>query len=260
MSRSIKRLEDTLQCTLFNRTTRNIDLTEEGARFATQIRQGLKAIEEAELALKYSKEQPSGKLRVDAASPFIIHQLTPHIPAFQKAFPEISLDITSHEGIINLIGQRTDLAIRIGPLKDSNLHARMLGKSRLHLVATPEYLANAPKLNSVDDLSHHQLIGFTDSPHLNRWPLTKELKLNFHLRANNGETIRQLCLAHQGIALLSHFMIHQELANGTFVSTLSDQVISPNPREQVQAVFYKNSAVSSRITAFLEFIQPRLIL
>jgi DNA-binding transcriptional LysR family regulator len=84
--------------------------------------------------------------------------------------------------------------------------------------------------------------------------------LRYHLRASSGETIRHLCLAGQGIALLSHFMVYRDIENGSLIPIFENDIVSPNRRESVQAVYYRNSAVSSRISAFLDFIQPRLIL
>lgn len=260
VSRSVSRLESALNCTLLNRTTRRLELTEEGHSFIRYVREGLNTLERGEEALRLLKQAPAGRLRVDAASPFIFHQITPLIADFTEAYPEIHLDITSHDDIIDLLEHKTDVAIRIGELKDSNLHARLLGRSHLHLVASPDYLSNAPELTSVNSLPSHKLIGFTDSHALNVWPLTKEQKLRFSITASSGETVRQLCLQGQGIALLSYFMCKQDIDEGRLVEVLAGNVTSPNRREPVQAVYYRNSAVSSRILAFLDFIQPQLTL
>jgi len=275
VSRAVSRLEDTLQCTLLNRTTRRLELTEEGHVFIRYARESLNTLYTGEEALKLLKQAPSGHLRIDAASPFVFHQLTPLVGDFVAQYPHITLDLTSHDNIIDLLEHKTDLAIRIGDLKDSNLHARLLGKSKLRLVASPEYLhqhnevthiddLNVDDLNvddlNVDDLSTHKLIGFNDAAKLNSWPLKTPVKLNFHMTASSGETLRQLCLNHQGIALLSHFMIGEDLESGRLVEVLPEAIVRPNNREAIQAVYYKNSAVSSRILAFLNFIQPRLTL
>jgi DNA-binding transcriptional LysR family regulator len=258
VSRAVSRLENALQCTLLNRTTRRLELTEEGHTFIKYARDGLNTLQTGEEAIKLLKQSPSGKLRVDAASPFVLHQLVPLIEQFTQQYPQITLDITSHDSIIDLLEHKTDLAIRIGDLKDSNLHARKLGTSELHLVASPEYLKKAPKLSQASDLSHHKLIGFTDSPSLNNWPLNIPLKLSFGITASSGETIRQLCIANQGVALLSHFMVTDDLKTGRLVTVLPKSIKTPNHREDIQAVYYKNSAVSSRILAFLDFIKPNL--
>ncbi|MBA6245568.1 MULTISPECIES: LysR family transcriptional regulator [unclassified Psychrobacter] len=265
VSRAVSRLEDTLQCTLLNRTTRRLELTEEGHVFIRYARESLNTLYTGEEAIKLLKQAPSGHLRIDAASPFVFHQLTPLVGDFVAQYPHITLDLTSHDNIIDLLEHKTDLAIRIGDLKDSNLHARLLGKSKLRLVASPEYLHQHNEVThidnlNVDDLSTHKLIGFNYASKLNSWPLRTPVKLNFHMTASSGETLRQLCLNHQGIALLSHFMIGEDLESGRLVEVLPEAIVRPNNREAIQAVYYKNSAVSSRILAFLDFVQPRLTL
>ena len=258
VSRAVSRLENTLQCTLLNRTTRRLELTEEGHTFIKYARDGLNTLQTGEEAIKLLKQAPSGKLRIDAASPFVLHQLVPLIAEFNQQYPHITLDITSHDSIIDLLEHKTDLAIRIGELKDSNLHAKKLGVSKLHLVASPSYLKHTPAISRTSDLKQHRLIGFTDSPKLNNWPLKSPTTLNFGLTASSGETVRQLCLANQGVALLSHFMIGDDLKSGKLIEILPGSISTPNNREIVQAVYYKNSAVSSRIMAFLDFIKPLL--
>lgn len=260
VSRAVSRLEDTLQCTLLNRTTRRLELTEEGHVFIRYARESLNTLYTGEEAIKLLKQAPSGHLRIDAASPFVLHQLTPLVGEFVQQYPHITLDLTSHDNIIDLLEHKTDLAIRIGDLKDSNLHARLLGKSQLRLVVSPEYLYQHNEVAHINDLSTHKLIGFNDASKLNSWPLKTPVKLNFHMTGSSGETLRQLCLNHQGIALLSHFMIGDDLKSGRLVEVLPEAIVTPNNREAIQAVYYKNSAVSSRILAFLDFIQPRLTL
>lgn len=260
VSRAVSRLEAALNCTLLNRTTRRIELTEEGHLFIAYAREGLTALEKGEDMLRLMHGKPSGRLRVDAASPFVLHQLTPLISEFTTLYPDIHLDITSHDSIIDLLEHKTDVAIRIGDPKDSNINSRLLGRSKLHLVASPDYLAKQGEPHSESDLISHRLIAFTDAPSLNDWPLINKVMLTFAIGASSGETVRQLCLAGQGVALLSNFMIRQDLNQGKLVEVLPGSIASPNRRESVQAVFYKNSAVSSRITALLDFIKPRLTL
>jgi DNA-binding transcriptional LysR family regulator len=181
VSRAVSRLENTLQCTLLNRTTRRLELTEEGHTFIKYAREGLNTLYTGEEAIKLLKQAPSGKLRIDAASPFVLHQLTPLIGEFAKQYPHITLDITSHDSIIDLLEHKTDLAIRIGDLKDSNLHARKLGSSQLRIVASPEYIKNNAAITQIDDLQNHKIIGFSDSPKLNNWPLVKPALFTFSL-------------------------------------------------------------------------------
>lgn len=260
VSRAISRLETELNVTLMNRTTRHFQLTEEGKQFVKNVRLGLAQLTRAEEELKQAKGYPSGKLRVDAASPFIIHQLVPLMPEFNDCFPDIEIELVANETIIDLIEKRTDIAIRIGDLEDSNLQASPLGRTALHIVCSPNYLAYKQPPQSPDELNSHQLIGFSDAPHLNIWPFAIPKRVEPQISSNNGEVVRQLCLSGQGIALLSNFMVAKDIQSGQLVSLMQDQVTSPNRREVVQAVYYKNSAIAARISAFLEFIKPRLSL
>lgn len=260
VSRALSRLEKELDCTLLNRTTRKLELTEEGRLFSEEVRRGLNRLARAEESLRALRGVPAGRLRVDAVTPFILHQLVPLVPGFRECYPQIELELVASENIIDLIERRTDLAIRIGDLQDSNLHARFLGRSPLHVVASPAYLKQHGTPQTLDALRHHQIIGFTDATHLNRWPLSSPVTVVPNLSSSSGETIRQLCLAGQGLALLSEFMIQDDLAKGHLVSVLAHCVSTPNAREPVHAVYYRNTALSSRIIAFLDYVTPRLTL
>ncbi len=139
VSRAVQRLERRLDTPLLNRTTRSVTLTSEGRVFVEQVREGLGRLAEAEEAMRLSRERPSGPLRVDAATPFMLHQLVPLIGGFRDCYPGIELELSASDDIINLLEQRTDVAIRIGGLEDSTLHARPLGRSPLQLVASPQF-------------------------------------------------------------------------------------------------------------------------
>ncbi len=80
------------------------------------------------------------------------------------------------------------------------------------------------------------------------------------LQANSGQTLLELCLAGNGVGCFSNFMIASQLAQGTLVPVLTDQITSPNRREPVYGVYYRNRSVSARVKAFLDFLEPRLVL
>jgi DNA-binding transcriptional LysR family regulator len=260
VSRAVSKIEKQLGVTILNRTTRRIELTDEGSLFVESIRTGLIHIQKAEEDLVTRGELPVGKLRIDAASPFIFHQLIPLIAPFNKAFPDIQIELTSNEGIVDLLEKKTDLAIRIGKLSDSTLYARALGKSPLHIVASPEYLAKRGVPKKITDLSQHLMIGFTGAKVLNSWPLSGGDNIELNLTASNGETVRQLTLAGNGISCLSGFMVNKDISEGRLMVLLEQQKLLNTDREQINAVFYKSSSVARRISVFIDFIQPRLSL
>ena len=258
VSRSVSKVESQLGVSIFNRTTRRVELTEEGRQFVDSVRLGLQVIQSAEEEIVSRGELPKGRLRVDAASPFVFHQLVPLVQSFKEAYPDIELELTSNEGFVDLLEKRTDVAIRIGKLSDSTLHARPLGKSLLHIVASPDYLAKRGLPTKPEDLSSHQVVGFAGNKVLNHWPLPNQSYIPPTVTASNGEIVRQLALAGNGIACLSGFMVQDDIAAGRLVPILEQDKLANTDRERVNAVYYKSSFVSKRISAFIDFIQPRL--
>ena len=114
VSRAVSKVEKQLGVSILNRTTRRVELTDEGRQFVDAIRVGLRHIQQAEEELISRGELPKGRLRVDAASPFVFHQLVPLVRAFNKMYPDIQLELSSNEGFVDLLEKKTDLAIRIG--------------------------------------------------------------------------------------------------------------------------------------------------
>ncbi len=199
ISRAPSRLEDKLETTLLRRTTRRLALTEEGGAMLAHARGILSAADLAEEQMALRRQRPAGKLRVNAASPFMLHAVVPLVGEFLRLYPDIELELNTNDQIIDLIEHRADVAIRIGTLRDSTLHARSLGTSRLRVLASPAYLKARGRPRSVADLAGHALLGFTQPEGLNRWPLRTddglELPIGPHLAASSGETLRHLALA-----------------------------------------------------------------
>lgn len=256
ISRALGRLEDKLGVTLLRRTTRRLELTEEGAAFLAQARRILAAVEQAEEQMSLRRQAPAGRLRVDAATPFLLHVLIPLVAGFRQRYPQIELELTSNEQNIDLLEQRTDLAIRIGALRDSSLHARPLGCSPVRVLASPAYLAARGVPQTPAELEGHDLLGFTQLEHLNSWPLRHaqgdNLAIRPTLRASSGETLRQLALAGAGLVSLSDFMTEQDRASGALVEVLADWRV--DRRQPINAVYYRNTALAARITCFLDYL------
>ncbi|GAA4898101.1 LysR family transcriptional regulator [Ferrimonas pelagia] len=259
ISRAVTRLEKQLGTTLLNRTTRRLELTDEGARFVDAVRPALAGLAAAEEGLG-STQLPAGRLRVDAASPFMQHQIVPHVGEFLRAYPDIELELSASDGVIDLLERRTDVAIRVGALQDSSLHARALGNSPLHIVASPSYLAEYGTPTAPAQLIQHRLLGFIASANLNRWPLAGGGEIQPSIAASSGITVRQLALAGEGVACLSQFMVQEDLKQGRLISVLTTDKIAQPERETVSAVYYRHSVLSPRIQVFLDFLQPRLTL
>ena len=260
VSRTLARLEGKLGTTLINRTTRRMDLTEEGRFFVLHARAILEQMSELEERLSLHRQTPSGRLRINAAAPFMLHAIVPWIAEFRALYPAIELELNTDDLIIDLLQQSTDVAIRIGELADSSLHARSLGCSPIQILASPEYLQRHGVPHQVSDLSEHCLLGFSSVDSLNQWPLRHadgdSWRIRPQLTASSGETLRQLALAGQGIVCLSHFMTHQDIRAGRLQVLLNEA--NNGYRQPIHAVYYRNTQLALRIQCFLDFIQAKL--
>jgi DNA-binding transcriptional LysR family regulator len=259
VSRTISRLEKHLGMTLMHRTTRRLDLTEEGTWLLARARATLADLADTEEQARSRHAQPSGRVRVNAATPALDHLVAPLVADFLDAYPLIELELASGETVVDLIEERADVAIRIGALADSTLNARKLGTSRLRVLAAPGYLARHGTPATVQELGAHRLLGFTAPALLNTWPLEATptgWPVQPAVRASSGETVRHLALGGAGIACLSDFLTRADLASGALVPVLPDATL--DWRQPVWAVFYKQGALAPRVAALVDFLVRRL--
>ena len=260
VSRALSRLEKKLNTALFRRTTRRLELTQEGEKYLVRVRSILEELEAAENMLIMNKEVPSGKLRIDAATPFMLHVIAPLIDKYSSAYPQIDIELISNENLVDLLEQRTDIAVRIGELKDSTLSATPLGLSQLRILASPAYLKKHGTPQNLEELTQHQLLGFSSLEKLNDWPIYDAFNNLFHVDTNiktdSGETLRQLALCGTGIVCLSDFMTQQDIREGRLVQILISSTIKM--QQPINLVYYKNRKLSERVSSFIEFLKAEM--
>ena len=215
---------------------------------------------EAEVHLQQGASQPSGLLRVNASSPALNHLIAPLLAGFIAQYPLIRLELIGAEAVVDLIEERADVAIRVGPLADSTLNARLLGESRLRLVAAPDYLAQRGIPATSAELTRHTLLGFNRPLSLNLWPLMHNeqagISIDPALAASSGETLRHLALSAVGIACLSDFLVGDDLRSGRLVSLLESEILPW--KQAIWAVFYKQGTLAPRVACFVDYIAQAL--
>ena len=257
VSKLISRLEARLGARLINRSTRKLLLTAEGEAFHERALRVLADIDEAEGAVAASQE-PRGRVRVNSNVPFGLHHLLPLVPAFSAAYPKVTLDLVLSDMVVDLMDARTDVAIRVGPMRASQLMARKLGESPMAVVASPAYLARHGTPRTPRDLAGHNGIGFNFARHCDKWPFEVEgerLSLPIHgdATAGDGETARQLALVGQGLARLSHFHIGGDIAAGRLVPVL--EAYNPGDVEEINAVYVGHGGrLPMRVRVFIDFL------
>lgn len=213
-------LEKHLGVRLLNRTTRRVSLTAEGAEYLRRCRRILDEVQDADETLRGSRSRPQGLLRVDVPVAFGRYLLLPALPEFTRRYPAIELDVRLNDRVVDLVAERVDVAVRVGPLQQSGLVARRLAQISIVTCAAPAYLADHGEPATPDDLSNHRLLGVTPSSGGSpEWsfpaPYTpKRLKLRFAMQFNAAEGPIIGAVAGLGITRTVDLMVAEYVARG----------------------------------------------
>jgi DNA-binding transcriptional LysR family regulator len=261
VSKLIGRIEARLGVRLIERSTRRLSLTEEGRLFYERGKAMVGAYDEFERELTAGAASTGGTVRVNTSVGLGVHGLEPLLPAFWQAYPNIVVDLSLSDEIVDLYLDRTDIAFRVGPLADSSLTARRIGAVRRRIVGAPDYLARHGIPKAVEDLDRHNCLGFNFRRSGPIWPLsqggrTVERAISGSLLANNGETVRRMAVAGVGLARLGDFHIRDDLAAGRLIEVLPD--FGGGDVDEVHALYLGGRHIPHRIRLFLDFVVPRL--
>lgn len=257
VSKLVGRLETRLGTRLVNRSTRRLQLTPEGSAFYGRCIQVLADIEEAEREAAAGAE-PRGRLRVNANVPFGLHRLLPLVPDFLARHPGVTLDLVLTDRVVDLLEERADVAIRVGPLRASGLVARKLGASAMAVVGAPGYLARRGIPRTVEEVESHDRIGFNFARSFEEWPFRQEggvrtVPAQGSVQVGDGETARRLALAGIGLARLALFHIGPDIEAGRLVPVLED--LNPGDVQEVHAVFLgQGGHLPARVRAFIDYL------
>lgn len=261
VSKLVGRMEERLGTRLINRSTRQLQLTPEGSAFYERGMRVLADLDEAERCAS-AHMTPRGRLRVNANVPFGHHFLLPLAPEFLERYPDVTLDIVLTDEVIDILEQRTDVAVRAGPLKSSSLMARKLGQTRMVIVGAPSYLARHGTPSTPDELRRHNLLGANYLRAQPSWPLRHEgadavLPVTGNAQASDGEALHRLALAGLGLARLAAFQVREDIAAGRLSPVL--EACNPGDVEEVHAVFVgQGGYLPLRARVFLDFLADRV--
>ena len=258
ISKLVARLEARLGVRLINRSTRKLQLTPEGSAYYDRSIRILDDINTAEREAAIGA-MPRGRVRVNTSVPFGLHWLLPLLPGFFKLHPGISVDVSLTDTVVDLMEERADIAIRVGPLRESRLLARKLGESRMVVVAAPAYLKEHGTPRTPNDLTKHNMLGFCFSKQIDGWPFrdgnggTISVSPVGNALVSDGEAMQKLAAAGAGLARLARFHVDADINAGRLMTVLED--FNPGDLEPVHAVFLGHGGhLPARVRAFLDYL------
>ncbi|QDB84387.1 LysR family transcriptional regulator [Acinetobacter pittii] len=228
IGKSIAKLENELGVSLFHRSTRAITLTAEGQLFLERSQRILSEFDVAKIELAQTKSAPKGKLRVGFPQ-FGIH-LMHKFTKFQKLYPEIELELSFSDQLVNIIEDGFDIVIRVGEVIDSRLKMRHLISYQHLLVASPLYLTEYGLPTQPADLIHHKCLHYQypTSKKLVDWPLVDingvANNLPISIISDTIEPLQTMAEAGLGVALLPDFMIKNSIENGKLTIILENYI------------------------------------
>ncbi|QMG39208.1 LysR family transcriptional regulator [Citrobacter freundii] len=258
VSRQIQALENHLGTQLLHRTTRRVQLTQDGMIYYERAKDLLSNLDELDGLFHHDPTSISGKLRVDMPVGVARNLVMPRLPAFLHQYPGLELELSSSDRLVDLIREGFDCVVRVGALKDSGLIARPLGKLTQINCASSQYLARFGYPESLDDLASHAVVhyavnlgtrsqGFeiaTDNGP--RW-----IKTGGMLTVNSTETYHAACLAGLGIIQVPRVGVREALRAGTLVEVLPQYRAEPMP---VSLLYPHRRNLSRRVHLFMEWL------
>ena len=262
VSKLISRLEARLGTRLLHRSTRQLQTTPEGAAFYSQCVRILEDMDSAEREAS-TCGAPRGRLRINCFVPFAMLYLLPILPEFLERYPDITVDVVGTDTVVDLLEDRTDIAIRAGKLKESNLVARKLGEGRMVVLGSPAYLDRHGTPRTPDDLARHNLLGFNFRRQVPLWPFLDgkggmlQLRPEGNALLGDGESMRHLALAGVGLVRLSRMHTKHDIAAGRLVPVLEDY--NPADLEAVHAVFLgPGKQLPPRVRVMLDYLIEKI--
>ena len=249
-------LERHLGTRLMYRTTRKVSLTAEGADFLRRSRRILDEIKDAEESLHDARTKPQGELRVDVPVAFGRHLLLPALPQFANRYPAIDLDIRLNDQVVDLVAERVDVAVRVGPLRQSGLVARRIATMNLVTCAAPSYLEAHGEPATPDDLRGHRLLGLRTAgggPPEWQFPppyTSRRLKLHFNLTFNAVEGPIVAAMEGLGICRNVDLLIAEYVERGT-LRLILPAYAQPGP--PISLVYPSAGHQSAKVRVFSDF-------
>ncbi|HYB33106.1 MAG TPA: LysR family transcriptional regulator [Steroidobacteraceae bacterium] len=256
VSTHVAELEKHLRCQLFQRTTRRVGLTADGAEYLGRCQRILAEIEAADQALLRTRAEVQGRLRVDVPVTFGRALLLPALPQFTARYPDLQLEVQFNDRVIDMIAEEVDLVVRAGPVREPHLVARRVVTTRQLTCASPEYLRTHGVPREPDDLRRHRLVGTLGAgdrrPHpwvFQRGAVRRQLRLPFNVAFNSIEATIMAANRGAGIVQSMDLVVAELLAAGKLEVVLPEWTA---PGKTVSVVCRRALRDSPKIRVFAD--------
>lgn len=265
ISRSIAALEQELGLRLFQRSTRRLALTEAGQVFLDRIEGVTDAVAAATDAARGVGQEPAGSLRLTASVAFGQAVLVPLLPLFRAAYPRLALDLLLSDANYDLVADRIDLAIRLGPAMRGEVIAAKLFDTQYRLCASPSYLAAAAALDCPRDLAAHRCLRFDLPEFRSPWRFRRgdgpveDVPVEGDITISNALALRDCAISGMGPALLPDWLIAPELAAGRLVRCLPDWRVAAHSFDTAAWMIYPSrSFLPHKVRVTIDFLRRHL--
>lgn len=255
-------LENHYGAKLIHRTTRSLNLTDEGFVLLERARQIVADAKDLKQTIQYGANRISGIIKISATHDFGRNRLLPYLDLFMDLHPEVKIHLHMSDAHIDLISERVDIAIRLGQLKDSALISRKLGTNRRVVCASPKYVKASGAPAKPSELEYHNCLLMRFNGKLdNDWDFIENrrritVRVSGNRTANNGDVVKQWCLNGNGIALKSIWDVEALIKDGKLIELLSDyRSIFP---DHLQAIYPGGGRPPRRVSALINFLHEKL--
>lgn len=255
-------LEARLGARLLHRTTRKVSPTQDGAAFYERCLRLIADVEDAETLFRQAPAQPSGRLRIDVPARIGRTIIAPALPYFLERYPGIDIDLRVSDRAVNLVEDSVDCALRVGPLGDSGLIARAVGKLHLINVASPRYLERYGVPGTPADLESHWAVNYASpsTGRLEEWEWVENgtlrtMSMRARVTANNAEAYLACCLAGLGLIQVPAYDVKRHIDAGELVEVMRDYRAAPMP---VTLLYPHRQHLSRRLQVFADWLDDLL--
>lgn len=257
VTRAVASLEAQLNVRLLQRTTRSLHLTEVGQAYLERARRIMADLDEAEQTAQSRNAEPAGLLSLTAPVMFGRRHVVPMLQSFMEQYSKVTADLRLSDGIVNLVEEGFDLAVRIGNLPDSQLIGTKVGQTQRIIVAAPGYLDRVGRPNSPKDLEKMDVISFSQTGNNPDWRFgsaNKEVRLRLtpKLNTNSADAAIDFAQSGAGATRILCYQVHEALADGTLEQILAPFAPAPMP---IQLVYPTARMLSVKVRAFITHVR-----